>query len=88
MWGSTPGFLNTCTAVSKCLLCMPIDFSTCKLITGPAFVNISFAVTHPHHIYSTALLIITVIDNLKYIIIFIYIGLLPWKIQEASKSRS
>ena len=34
----------------------------------PAFVNTLFPVTRPHHIYSTALVIIIVIDNLKYII--------------------
>ena len=87
MWGSSPGCLSTCTPVSKCLLHMPVDFSTCKLIIGPAFVNTLFAVTYPHHIYSSALLIITVNDNLKYIIIFIYICFLPWKIHEASKNR-
>ena len=48
----------------------------------PAFVNTLFPVTHPHHIYSTALVIIIEIDNLKYVI---YIGFLPWKIPEVSK---
>ena len=61
-----------------------VDFSIYKLIIGPAFVNTLFAVTRLHHIYSTVLLINIVIDNLKYVIIFIYIGFLPWKIQEAS----
>ena len=36
-----------------------------------AFVNTLFPVTRPHHIYPTTLVIITVIDNLKNIIIFI-----------------
>ena len=53
MRGSSPGCLNTCTPVSKCLLYMPVDLSTCKLIIGPAFVDTLFAVTHPHHFYST-----------------------------------
>ena len=35
----------------------------------PAFVNTLFPVTRPHHIYSTALVIIILIDNLKYVII-------------------
>ena len=39
-------------------------------------------------IYSTALVIIIVIDNLKYIIIFIYIGLLPWKISDVFENVS
>ena len=88
MWGSNPGCLSTCTPVSKCYLHMPVDFSKCKLIIGPALVNTLFAVTRQHHTYSTALLVIIVIHNLKYIISFMYIGLLPWKIQEASKNRS
>ena len=54
----------------------------------PAFVNTLFPVTRPHHIYSTALVIIIVIDNLKYVIIFIYIGLLPWKIPKVSENVS
>ena len=39
----------------------------------PAFVNTLFSVTCPHHIYSTALVIIIIIDNLKYVIIFVYV---------------
>ena len=48
----------------------------------PAFVNTLFPVTSPHHIYSTALVIIILLDNLKYIIIFVYVWFLPWKILE------
>ena len=46
----------------------------------PAFVNTLFPVTLPHCIYSAALVIIILIDNLKYIIIFVYVWFLPWKI--------
>ena len=46
----------------------------------PAFVNTLFPVTRPRHIYSTALIIIILIDNLKYVIIFVYVLFLPWKI--------
>ena len=53
MRGSSPGCLNTCTPVSKCPLHTPVEFSTCKLIIGPAFVDTLFAVTHSHHLYST-----------------------------------
>ena len=52
----------------------------------PAFFNTLFPVTRPHHIYSTALVIITVIDNLKYVIIFIYIlGFFHGKFQKSPK---
>ena len=54
----------------------------------PAFVNTLFPVTRPHHIYSTALVIIILIDNLKYVIIFVYVWFLPWKIPEVSKNAS
>ena len=54
----------------------------------PTFVNTLFPVTRPHHIYSTALVIIIVIDNLKYIVIFKYIGFLLWKIPEVSENAS
>ena len=54
----------------------------------PAFVNILYPVTRLHHSYSTALVIIIVIDNLKYVIVFIYIGLLSWKIPEVSENVS
>ena len=50
--------------------------------------NALFPVTHPHHIYSTVLVIIIVIDNLKYAIIFVYAWFLPWKISEVSKNVS
>ena len=42
----------------------------------PAFVNTLFPVTRPHHIYPTALVIIISNDNLKYIIIFVYVWFL------------
>ena len=54
----------------------------------PAFVNTLFPVTRPHHIYSTALVIIILIDNLKYVIIFVYVWFLPWKIGEVSENAS
>ena len=54
----------------------------------PAFVNTLFPVTCPHHIYSTALVIIIVIDNLKSVIIFVYVWFLPWKIPEVSENAS
>ena len=54
----------------------------------PAFVNTLFPVTRPHHIYPTALVIIILIDNLKYIIIFVYVWFLPWKIPEVSENAS
>ena len=53
---------------------------------GPAFVNTLFSVTRLHHIYLTALVIL--IDNLKYVIIFVYVWFLPWKIPEVSKNTS
>ena len=43
----------------------------------PAFVNTLFPVTRPHHIYSTALVITILIDNLKYVIILVYVWFLP-----------
>ena len=46
----------------------------------PAFVNTLLPVTRLHQIYSTTLVIIIVIDNLKYIIIFVYVHFLPWKV--------
>ena len=54
----------------------------------PAFFNTLFPVTRPHHIYSTALVIIIVFDNLKYAIIFIYVWFLPWKIPEVFENGS
>ena len=63
----------------------PIIFDTFNL--RPAFVNTLFPVTCPHHIYSTALVIIILIDNLKYIIIFISVWFLPWKIPNVSEMR-
>ena len=53
----------------------------------PAFVNTLFPVTRLHHIYSTTLVIIIVIDNLKYVIIFInYIfGFFHGKFQKSPK---
>ena len=56
--------------------------------TRPAFVNTLFPVTRPHHIYPTALVIIILIDNLKYIIIFVYVWFLPWTIPEVSENAS
>ena len=38
-----------------------------------AFVNTLSPVTRPHHFYSTTLVIIILIDNLKYVIIFVYV---------------
>ena len=57
-------------------------------LVRPAFVNTLFPVTRPHHIYSTALVIIIVIDNLKYVIIFVYVCFLPWKVPEVSENVS
>ena len=37
-------------------------------------------------IYSTALVIIILIDNLKCVIIFVFVWFLPWKISEVSKN--
>ena len=54
----------------------------------PAFVNTLFPVTRPHDIYSTALVIIILIDNLKYVIIFVYVWFLPRKIPEVSENAS
>ena len=53
-----------------------------------ALVNTLFPITRPHHVYSIALVIIIVIDNLNYIIIFIYIWFLPWKIPDISENVS
>ena len=52
------------------------------LLIRPAFGNTLFPVTHPHHIYSTALVIIILIDNLKYVV---SVWFLPWKILEVLK---
>ena len=57
-------------------------------VVRPAFVYTLFPVTRPHHIYSTTLVIIIVIDNLKQVIIFIYIGFLSQKIPEVSENVS
>ena len=52
----------------------------------PAFVNTLFPVTRPHHIYSTALVIIILVDNLKYVIIFVYMfGFFCGKFQKFPK---
>ena len=51
--------------------CRLIHNYIAKHIVKPAFVDTLFPVTRPHHIYSTAMVIIIVIDNLKYVIIFI-----------------
>ena len=53
---------------------------------GPAFVNTLFPVTCLHHIYLTTLVIIILIDNLKYVIIFVYVWFLPWKIPQVSEN--
>ena len=37
------------------------------LTLRPAFINTLFLITRPHHIYSTALVIIILIDNLQYV---------------------
>ena len=57
----------------------------------PAFVNTLFLVTRPHHSYSNTLVIIILIDNLKYVIIFnlyMRVWFLPWKIPEVSENAS
>ena len=48
-----------------------IHIGICMVIVIPAFVSDLFPVTCLHHIYSTTLVIIIVIDNLKYVIIFV-----------------
>ena len=55
---------------------------------GPAFVNTLFPVTRLHHIYPTTLVIIILIDNLKYVIVFVYVWFLPWKIPKVSENTS
>ena len=58
------------------------------LAVRPALVNTLFPVTCPHQIYSTALVIIIVIDNLKYVVIFVYVCFLPWKVLEVYENVS
>ena len=76
--------------ICSCICC---DYTTAvekrpQLSFRPAFVNTLFPVTRPHHIYSTALVIIILIDNLKYVIIFVYVWFLPWKISEVFENAS
>ena len=47
------------------------DGAECVIMIRPAFVNILFPVTRLYHTYSTALVIIIVIDDLKYVTTFV-----------------
>ena len=53
------------------------EFKQVDAIIRPAFVNNLFPVTRLHHIYSAALVFIILIDNLKYVVIFVYVWFLP-----------
>ena len=101
--GYVTAIKNCCapTAVKRTLFPMRIAslllgtlFNTIRIcyelnvIVRPAFVNTLLPVTRLYHIYSTALVIIILIDNLKYVIIFVYVWFLPWKIPAVSENAS
>ena len=76
-------YLNTICALYK------IKYILIAVAFRPAFVNILFPVARLHHVYSTTLVIIIVIDNLKYVIISLYtVCFLSWKIPEVSENVS
>ena len=79
---------RVCSYVGACMNTFIIIINISANIVRPTFVNTLFPVTRPHHVYPTALIIVISIDNLKYVIIFVYVWFLPWKIPEVSENAS